>query len=484
MASTTETETPFRVVIVGAGLAGLVASHCLQRAGIDHVVLEKQTDIAPQLGASIAIYPNGARILHQIGCLRALEESCVPLNRWWSRGPDGKAIMNSSFFAFVKENHGQDVLLLERRQLLQTLYDYLPDKNRLRVGCEVKTIKQDKDGVEVILADGTMEKGDIVLGADGVRSPVRSMMWEHANKTTPGLITAEEKRKSMKTSFRVLLGMGPPAAEVGERDLTICSDSGFVLTTVSQPTHLFFCVYQKLEKDLLWPRQPRYTMREMDVFAESVADHPVSDTIVFGELWKKRDRAMLVGLEEGVLQHWYHDRIVLVGDSVHKMLPNIGLGGNMALESVAVLCNHLHAMLVSQQGKKPDLVTLNKAFAAYQEERMPRVLHITDFSTKVAEGQAWVTPFHKFYTKWLIPLLKERALADMIAELMRGAPKLAYVDSSSFGKGTVQWDDEKEDKKETAKRSLQWTMSVATLVGIVAIGTIQYGRVRSLLGLR
>lgn len=86
--------------------------------------------------------------------------------------------------------------MLERRQLLQTLYDYLPDKNRLRVGCEVKTIKQDKDGVEVILADGTVEKGDIVLGADGVRSPVRSMMWEHANKTIPGLITAEEKRKS------------------------------------------------------------------------------------------------------------------------------------------------------------------------------------------------------------------------------------------------------------------------------------------------
>lgn len=60
-------------------------------------------------------------------------------------------------------------------------------------------------------------------------------------------------------------------------------------------------------------------MREMDVFAESVADHPVSDSIVFGELWKKRDRAILVGLEEGVLQHWYHDRIVLVGDSVHKV---------------------------------------------------------------------------------------------------------------------------------------------------------------------
>lgn len=158
----------------------------------------------------------------------------------------------------------------------------------------------------------------------------------------------------------------------------------------------------------------------------------------------------------------------------------------MALESVVVLCNHLHSMLMSQQGKKPDLETLNKALAAYQEERMPRVLRITDFSTQVAEGQAWVTPLHKFYTKWLLPLLKDRVLADVIADLMRGAPKLAYVGSSGFGKGTVQWDDEKEDEEKdvTGKSSLQWAIRIAALVGMVAVGTTQYGRVRSLLGIR
>lgn len=103
MASTTVPEAPFRVIVVGAGISGLAASHCLQRAGIDHVVLERHTDIAPQLGASIAIFPNGSRILHQIGCLKELEDSCVPLERWWSRGPDGNAIVKSSFFTYVKE---------------------------------------------------------------------------------------------------------------------------------------------------------------------------------------------------------------------------------------------------------------------------------------------------------------------------------------------------------------------------------------------
>ena len=45
----------------------------------------------------------------------------------------------------------------------------------------------------------------------------------------------------------------------------------------------------------------------------------MSDTLVFGEVWKRRIRASIVNLEEGVLDHWYHGRIVLAGDSAHKV---------------------------------------------------------------------------------------------------------------------------------------------------------------------
>lgn len=99
-------EQPLRVIVVGAGVAGLTASHCLQKAGIHHVVLERRAEIAPPEGASIAIYPHGARILHQLGCLEAARSACVPCHRWWCRGPDGKAIMNNGFFQYVKEKYG------------------------------------------------------------------------------------------------------------------------------------------------------------------------------------------------------------------------------------------------------------------------------------------------------------------------------------------------------------------------------------------
>jgi 2-polyprenyl-6-methoxyphenol hydroxylase-like FAD-dependent oxidoreductase len=82
---------------------------------------------------------------------------------------------------------------LERRNLLQILYDGLPDKSFIRTESIIEDVKQFPDRVEVCLADGTVETGDMVLGCDGVHSLMRSFMWDHATKTSPGLIQVKEK---------------------------------------------------------------------------------------------------------------------------------------------------------------------------------------------------------------------------------------------------------------------------------------------------
>jgi FAD dependent oxidoreductase len=97
--------SPFRVVVVGGGVAGLTAAHALWKANIDHVVLERGTDPAPPTGASIAIYPHGARILKQIDCLQAAKDACTPMDSFINRMPDGSAIVDSRFFDFVKEKY-------------------------------------------------------------------------------------------------------------------------------------------------------------------------------------------------------------------------------------------------------------------------------------------------------------------------------------------------------------------------------------------
>jgi 2-polyprenyl-6-methoxyphenol hydroxylase-like FAD-dependent oxidoreductase len=95
-------DRPFRVIIAGAGVAGLAISHALLRAGIDHVVLEKGV-VAPDWGSSISLWGNGSRILAQIGCLEALEAEALPLKVLHVRGPDGKVFSEEAFFDMMLE---------------------------------------------------------------------------------------------------------------------------------------------------------------------------------------------------------------------------------------------------------------------------------------------------------------------------------------------------------------------------------------------
>ncbi|KAI9164120.1 FAD-dependent monooxygenase DEP2 [Paramyrothecium foliicola] len=455
-------DPPFRVIVVGGGVAGLTASHCLEKAGIEHIVLERRGEVAPSEGASIAIYPNGARILKQIDCFDATEAACVPCDRFICRRPDGKQIWNTGFFDFVKENHGRDILLLERRKFLQILYENLPNKARIRTNATVVQVKQQVSGVEVVLNDGTVEVGDIVLGCDGVNSRVRGFMWDHANKTSMGTITAKEKR-AMKTMWKCLVGTGPPVPELGERDMTAIHNNRYSFLTLTQPDRVFWFAFFRLDKATSWPHRARYTDQDADALAATVADHPVSDTLLFGELWKKKDRGALIPIEEGILDHWFNGRIALAGDSAHKVTPNIALGGNSAMESIVVLCNHLQRMIRAQHGAKPSLATLEKTFKAYQTERHARVKGVMELSGLITKVQAWETPFHKFLATWALPLQPDRTVANQLGEIIRGGPKLEYVELKDFARGRLPWKDEEREKE--GNRVVSHAMSgISTLI--------------------
>jgi FAD dependent monooxygenase len=79
----------FKVIIVGGSIAGLTLAHCLRQANIDHVVLEKGEDVAPQLGASVGIFPNGGRILQQLGLFDEVEALVDPIRVSNTTFPDG-----------------------------------------------------------------------------------------------------------------------------------------------------------------------------------------------------------------------------------------------------------------------------------------------------------------------------------------------------------------------------------------------------------
>jgi 2-polyprenyl-6-methoxyphenol hydroxylase-like FAD-dependent oxidoreductase len=82
----------FRVVIVGGSIAGLTLANILERYKIDYIVLEKHATIAPQLGASIATLPHGARILDQLGIFSQVAEISMSVHEAENIGPDGRIL--------------------------------------------------------------------------------------------------------------------------------------------------------------------------------------------------------------------------------------------------------------------------------------------------------------------------------------------------------------------------------------------------------
>jgi 2-polyprenyl-6-methoxyphenol hydroxylase-like FAD-dependent oxidoreductase len=90
--------------------------------------------------------------------------------------------------------HGYRFLLLERKEFISCLYEELPNKDFIKIGNGVTAITETADSVRVLLKDGSVEEGDIVVGCDGVNSSVRQIMWDNANAAVPNTITSEEKR--------------------------------------------------------------------------------------------------------------------------------------------------------------------------------------------------------------------------------------------------------------------------------------------------
>lgn len=232
---------------------------------------------------------------------------------------------------------------MERREFLKILYEGLPDKSYIRTGCSIKDIKHSDDGIEVTMADGSVEKGDMVLGCDGVYSKTRSIMWDHADKISPGLITDSEKTckppipfpfpfsflgfwliegscnpSAFQTQWKCLIGVTAPKPDaITESDMTVVHNSGYSFLLLAQPTATFFFVLFHLDKPI--QGRVRYTNDEAEKLAATLADHPITETLKFGELWEERRRGALIPLEEGVLEHWHSGRIALAGDAVHKV---------------------------------------------------------------------------------------------------------------------------------------------------------------------
>ncbi|KAL9597889.1 MAG: hypothetical protein Q9219_004842 [cf. Caloplaca sp. 3 TL-2023] len=121
----------------------------------------------------------------------------------------------------------------------------------------------------------------------------------------------------------------------------------------------------------------------------------------------------------------------------------MALGGNSGMESVIVLTNLLHAQLAATNYRPPSRHTLDNLFQRYQDQRLPRMKHILEFSRLITRTQAWDTWLLKMISIWVLPYLPKRKLADDLGEIIRKAPMLDFVELGDWQDGRLEWEDMK-----------------------------------------
>ena len=179
-----------KIIVVGAGIAGLVVATSLRQSGHSVVVLEKYALSELKVGAAVTIAPNGARVLAHLGFSERRARACRPLSFDVLRGTDMKEL-NSMPYIQMPGHPEPGTLTIHRadlhRELLRIATADDGKQNAswgppldIRPGSAVRHVTG--DGAGVLLESGEEVHSDLIIGSDGVHSVVRDFVTQESGK--------------------------------------------------------------------------------------------------------------------------------------------------------------------------------------------------------------------------------------------------------------------------------------------------------------
>jgi 2-polyprenyl-6-methoxyphenol hydroxylase-like FAD-dependent oxidoreductase len=390
-----------KAIIVGGGVAGPAVALALQHVGVEAVVLERRVERHPEVGSYFTVAPNGLDALDLLGGLDVAREIGFATTTNTMYGATGRRLGELSLGVPLAD--GSVALTAKRSLLAARLLDEAERRGiGVRRGADVADVASDGGRATVRLTDGERLGADLVVGADGVRSGVRSTI-------DPG---APRGRYVGLTNFGGITRRTPLASTLRPEAWHFVFGARAFFGAHATPDGDVVWFVNVPEPEISRERRTTTTLEEwqrrlLDLVAADAG--PAADLVADGTLELAGDNTY----DLPHVPHWTRDGLVVVGDAAHAPSPSSGQGASMALEDAVVLATSIrdHARTTAE---------LPAALHAYEQARRARVERIVKAGARSSSAKT-LGPVGRRFQEAAMSLVFRYLVTDRSTAWMTGS---------------------------------------------------------------
>lgn len=343
-----------KILIVGGGIAGLTTALCCARSGFDVSVFEQAPEFS-EVGAGLQLSPNGTKILYDMGLGPKLEEVAFkPRSLDLRLGRNGMKLFSIPL-SHSEEKYGGPYLHIHRADLVSILANAVSYEKNCTVFTNehVAEVRSLNNQAKITLSQGKTFTGDLVIGADGIHSVVRKQ-----------IIGDDAPRFTGNIAWRATI----PADKIPH---DLISPTATVWTGPKKHAVTYYIKNRELVNFVGIVEQDNW---HKESWTESgVVSELRSEFSSFSEeiqlLLEQAETCFKWALYDRLpLKTWFEERMVILGDAAHPMLPFQAQGAVMAIEDAAVLSNCL-----SKQESQ-----IEQAIIDFEKQRKPRTSKVQE----------------------------------------------------------------------------------------------------------
>ncbi|HSL36336.1 MAG TPA: FAD-dependent oxidoreductase [Arthrobacter sp.] len=374
-----------RAVVCGAGISGLSAAACLARDGWQVLVVDQAEGPRPQ-GYMIDFFGPGWQAAAGLGILPRLRELGYQIQRLDYVDRNGRARVSLPFSAFVEVVRGELTSIL-RPDLELAIREMLPPAVELHYGRTVVAVGQSRDAVTVTLDDGQVREADLLIGADGIHSGIREIVF------------------GPEEEFLHYLGFQVGAYSFSDAEVAERVGARFAVTDTRNEAMFFYrlrdgritaMAVHRTDNPAL-PDDPqallRSRYRDLGWICPAALDRCPED-IYYDQVAQIR------------MPRWHTGRVVLLGDAAAAVSLLAGQGASLGMAAADVLAEEL--------GQHPGI---SSALASFEARLRPLVTE---------HQNAGVSAAH-----WFVPATRGASLVRRTAIRLAGVPGMTRVISSA-----------------------------------------------------